>query len=79
MILDRIGNFRLSNREREVLQLVRSGRTSKEIGEALGIAPGTVGTYLARLFAVTGCHSRGELAQFATARPDLVEGVERAA
>ena len=40
---------RLTEREREVLDLVAAGRTSKEIGEQLGISPRTVEVYRARL------------------------------
>src|SRR6266478_5790403 len=40
---------RLSRREREVLELVIAGRTSKQIAARLGIAAASVDTYRSRL------------------------------
>lgn len=40
---------RLSQREREVLELVTAGRTSKEIASSLGISAASVDTYRSRL------------------------------
>ena len=42
---------RLSAREREVLQLVTEGKTTKEIGQILSLSPKTVETYRSRLMA----------------------------
>jgi PAS domain S-box-containing protein len=39
----------LSRRERQVLELVIAGRTSKEIARALNISPGSVDTYRSRI------------------------------
>jgi DNA-binding CsgD family transcriptional regulator len=74
MMLERSGNFRLSTREKQVLLLVLEGASSRQMGAALGIAQGTVGTYLARLYNVSGCHSRESLAQFARMQPQILEG-----
>lgn len=38
--------YSLTDRERDVLQLLVQGQTNKEIGRALGIAPGTVKTHV---------------------------------
>lgn len=40
----------LSARERQVLGLLRQGRTAKEVAKALGISPATVVTYKERIF-----------------------------
>ena len=81
MMLERSSNFRLSTREKQVLQLVLDGASSRQMGAALGIAQGTVGTYLARLYAVSGCHSRESLRQFARTYSDLMgeQGERKAA
>ena len=51
----------LSEREREVLQLVAEGRSSKEIAELLSISPATVETHRARLMEKLDVHSTAEL------------------
>jgi FixJ family two-component response regulator len=43
--------MQLSEREREVLELIVSGLTNKEIGRALDVSPRTVETHRANLFA----------------------------
>jgi DNA-binding CsgD family transcriptional regulator len=40
----------ITEREREVLQLLADGRSNKEIAARLGLSPNTVKTHLARLF-----------------------------
>jgi DNA-binding NarL/FixJ family response regulator len=54
------GRAALSPREREVLQLVASGSTNKEIAATLSIGGETVKTMLARIFAKLGVRSRAE-------------------
>ena len=54
------GRAALSPREREVLRLVASGSTNKEIAEALAIGGETVKTLLARIFAKLGVRRRAE-------------------
>jgi len=45
-----IRSLGLSPRECEILALLASGRSNKELARALGISPNTVKTHLARLF-----------------------------
>lgn len=40
----------ITEREREVLQLLAAGRSNKEIARHLGVSPNTVKTHVARLF-----------------------------
>jgi DNA-binding NarL/FixJ family response regulator len=54
------GRAALSPREREVLQLVASGSTNKEIAATLSIGGETVKTMLARIFTKLGVRSRAE-------------------
>jgi two-component system response regulator FixJ len=51
----------LSEREREVLGLITSGLTNKEIGRALGLSPRTVETHRANLFAKLQAESLAQL------------------
>ncbi|MGC4045674.1 MAG: response regulator transcription factor [Armatimonas sp.] len=41
---------RLTQRERDVLILLASGRSNKEIAETLGLTPGTVKGYVSLIF-----------------------------
>ena len=50
----------LSDREREVLQLVASGLANKEVARALFISEGTVKTHLVHIFGKLGADSRTE-------------------
>ncbi len=64
----------LSEREREVLGLIISGLTNKEIGRALDLSPRTVETHRANLFAKLGAESLADLIRrYAT----VVESAER--
>jgi DNA-binding NarL/FixJ family response regulator len=58
----------LSPREREVIKLVASGATNREIGELLGIGAESVKTLVARSFAKLGVHRRAEAVAAAHAR-----------
>lgn len=51
----------LSGREREVVGLIVSGLTNKEIGRALQLSPRTVETHRANLFAKLGAESLAQL------------------
>lgn len=56
---------RLSEREREVLQLVAEGNSSAEIGKLLFLSPKTVDTYRSRLMAKLGVSNLAGLIRFA--------------
>ncbi len=56
---------RLTDREREVFQLVIEGKTNPEIGEILFISAKTVDNHRTRLMEKLGLHSTAELVRFA--------------
>jgi DNA-binding NarL/FixJ family response regulator len=58
----------LSEREREVLQLVAEGRSSKEIAELLSISATTVETHRAHILQKLGLHNTVEVVRYATRR-----------
>ena len=58
----------LSERERQVLELVALGYTPKEVGEELSVSVKTVETYRSRLSEKLGLRSRAELVKFALDR-----------
>jgi two-component system response regulator NreC len=58
----------LSEREREVFQLVAEGRSSKEIAELLSISPATVETHRAHLLQKLRLHNTVEVVRYATRR-----------
>jgi DNA-binding NarL/FixJ family response regulator len=51
----------LSAREREIMQMVIEGQTSKQMASALGISKSSVDTYRARVFRKLGVDSRSAL------------------
>src|SRR6185295_17891572 len=55
----------LSQREREVLELVAQGYTNQQIADHLGLSVKTVETYRARLVEKLGRQSRAELVRYA--------------
>ena len=55
----------LSERERQVVELVADGLTNNEIGEALGISPKTVARHRERIMSKLNLHSSAELVKFA--------------
>ena len=55
----------LTDRERQVLNLVVSGRTNKEIAAILGISIKTVDRHRTSVMGKTGSHSAAELIAFA--------------
>jgi len=65
-ILDR--HDALSEREREVLQLVAEGRSSKEIADLLSISPATVETHRAHLLQKLGLKNTAEVVLYAARR-----------
>jgi DNA-binding CsgD family transcriptional regulator len=66
----------LSPRQREVLDLVAAGRTSKEIALILGISESTVNWHLSKAFARLGASSRAEAVALAM-RGDVDKDVPR--
>jgi DNA-binding NarL/FixJ family response regulator len=58
----------LSEREREVFQLVAEGRSSKEIAEILSVSPATVETHRAHILQKLDVHSTAELVLYAVRR-----------
>lgn len=63
------GLRRLTPREREVLDRVALGRSTKEIARALGLSPRTVETHRANLGAKLGTTSVAEMVRLALAHP----------
>jgi len=59
---------KLTEREREVLQLVAEGYTTKEIAQALVISPKTIEGHKTRLMAKLGIHNRVDLIKYALRR-----------
>jgi DNA-binding CsgD family transcriptional regulator len=55
-------HFTLTRREREIAELAAAGRTSPEIGRALGISARTVDNHLGRVYCKLGVHGRSALA-----------------
>ena len=62
----------LSKREREILQMVANGATTKEVARDLGISPHTVKTHLERIFEKLGANDRAQAVAIAI-RTGLVE------
>jgi DNA-binding CsgD family transcriptional regulator len=58
----------LSPREREILRLVASGMTNREIAACLFIAPGTVRKHLDNIYAKLGVRSRAQAVAVTAAR-----------
>ena len=56
----------LTQREVEVIRLITSGRTDREIGEELFISVKTVGNHVSNILNKTGSANRTEAASFAT-------------
>ena len=62
----------LSEREREILQLIAEGRNTKEIAADLDISDKTVAAHRLRLMEKLGCHSVADLTRYAI-RQGLVQ------
>lgn len=58
----------LSDREREVFQLIAEGHTNKKIALLLGISPNTVETHRAHIMEKLDVHSAAEIALYAVRR-----------
>jgi DNA-binding NarL/FixJ family response regulator len=55
----------LSEREREVFQLIAEGHSNKEIAHLLSVSPGTVETHRARIMEKLDVHSAAEIVLYA--------------
>ena len=55
----------LSDREREIFQLVAEGRSNKEVAQLLAISPATVETHRARILQKLDVHNTAELVLYA--------------
>jgi pimeloyl-ACP methyl ester carboxylesterase/DNA-binding CsgD family transcriptional regulator len=62
----------LSHREREVLKLVTTGRSGKQIAQVLSLSVSTVNRHIANIYAKTGAHNRAEATMWAV-RAGIVE------
>ena len=58
----------LSEREREVFQLIAEGHSNKEIADVLSISPATVETHRARIFQKLDLHNTAEVVLYAVRR-----------
>jgi DNA-binding NarL/FixJ family response regulator len=58
----------LSNREREIFQLVAEGHSNKEVADLLSISPTTVETHRAHILQKLDVHNMAELVLFAVRR-----------
>jgi DNA-binding NarL/FixJ family response regulator len=56
---------KLTSRQREIIQLVAGGKSTKEVAEALGLSVKTVETHRANIMARLNIHSVGELIRYA--------------
>lgn len=58
----------LSEREREVFQLIAEGRSNRQIAELLGVSVGTIETHRGRLMEKLDVHSAAEMVLYAVRR-----------
>ena len=58
----------LSEREREIFQLVAEGHSNKEVAELLSVSPATVETHRAHILQKLGIHNTAELVLYAVRR-----------
>jgi len=65
-VIDRYAS--LSDREREVFQLIAEGKTNKDIAAILFISPSTVETHRARIMEKLDVHSAAEIVLYAVRR-----------
>jgi len=68
---------RLSPREREIMALIASGKSSKQIGATLGISPRTVDAHRARLMVKMQASSLAELGAMSTVCQETAGSVPR--
>lgn len=59
--------FGLTRAERRVLEQIAGGKTSRQVADALGVAPSTIKTHILRLFAKTGVRRQADLVALSAA------------
>lgn len=59
---------KLTKRQRQILQLIAQGKSSREIGEALFIGVYTVDTHRKNMARILGLKGKGELLRYAVER-----------
>lgn len=59
------GRFRLTNRQKEIVQLLAEGKSSKEVASALGLSVKTAETHRANIMRRLDCHSVTALVRYA--------------
>ena len=64
-LVERVFRQHLSNREREVIQLLAEGRSSKEVATALKIGVKTAETHRANIMRKLNLHSVSDLVRYA--------------
>ena len=64
---------KLTRREQEILRLIATGATNREVAEHLVISEGTVKNYLARLFNRLGLRDRTQAVIYAREHGLLIE------
>jgi DNA-binding CsgD family transcriptional regulator len=62
--------YRISSRERDLLKMIVSGKSNKEIEQELFISPHTVKNHIYSIFQKTGIKSRGQLVGLVLQRTD---------
>jgi DNA-binding NarL/FixJ family response regulator len=72
--LDKSGptEIRLTPRQREIIQLLAEGHSSKEIAVALGLSVKTAETHRANIMKRLNCHSASEIVRYAV-RNNIIE------
>jgi len=68
-----VGNERLTNRQKEVLDLVATGKSNKQIANALGISEGTVKVHVNAAFRTLGVHNRVSATTALLGRSELMD------
>lgn len=63
----RHGPAGLTSREMEVLVLIATGASAKQVGDALGITPKTAATHIERIYTKCGVSTRSDVTRFAIA------------
>jgi DNA-binding CsgD family transcriptional regulator len=66
--LDPLSRYGLSNREREVLELVAAGQANREIARRRYITPSTAGVHVSHVIAKLGVANRVQAAALAARR-----------